>query len=312
MGSMKAAIITAQGLGDGLIMMIIAYHLKKTGYQVTVFNKHLFSFYNWFPEYTFTSKFDIKKLPDFDVVILQHDNSPEANALAEWKKKNSLKDLYVLYTNYRFNKHGILDFTTDYPYNQSRTMVFNTVSAIKHFFPDINATNENGIQIPKHLTYQKYQKRILLHPTSGDAAKNWEPNSFLKLATLLKRKGFSPYFIISEKEKPHWQWVESKGFMLQAFSDLSNLASFIYESKALIGNDSGPSHLASNLKIPCLVIAKRRQNMLQWKPDFGPAKIIFPPRYMINLKFLRLKDYFWKKLIRPKKVFNNLILTINN
>ncbi len=45
----KVAIICANGLGDGLIYMVLAHNLQKAGYSVTTFSSPLVGLKEWFP-----------------------------------------------------------------------------------------------------------------------------------------------------------------------------------------------------------------------------------------------------------------------
>ncbi len=69
---------------------------------------------------------------------------------------------------------------------------------------------------------------------------------FLKVAAWLSREGYDPVFTVAPYEQSEWSGP--------LFPQLEDLASFLYESGAFLGNDSGTGHLASLLKIPHLII----------------------------------------------------------
>lgn len=91
------------------------------------------------------------------------------------------------------------------------------------------------------------------------------------------------------------------------FSSLEDLATTIYQSGFLIGNDSGPVHLASYYSIPHIVIAQGRQMPL-WSPGWHPPQIIRPPKWVPNVKGMRLREDKWKYFISTKRVLRTFLL----
>ena len=58
--------------------------------------------------------------------------------------------------------------------------------------------------------------------------------------------------------------------------DIGTLTAFIYESGALIANDSGNSHLASFLGVPVVTIYRKDNRHFHWRPDWGPCQVVAP------------------------------------
>ena len=70
------------------------------------------------------------------------------------------------------------------------------------------------------------------------------------------------------------------GYRLEMFERLDDWVYFTCESGFFIGNDSGGGHLASNLRIPALIIGARKKLLNRWRPDWLKSEIIIPRRYL--------------------------------
>jgi ADP-heptose:LPS heptosyltransferase len=292
------ALVCADGIGDALIASIVAHTLRKAGHKVTVFSTHLKSFGKYLEEgeYLPTAKNWKEALTGYDAIILQHEDTLRAREVLSFRKLGVI--VYVIYTNYRTSKHGPLLDGFDYPVDESKPMVYNVCKACKELF-GLTASSQNCLQQSLPLTHRKWDKRVLIHPTSTREDKNWIKNRFLKLAKKLKGLRYEPVFILSPKERSDWP----DNIDAPLCSSLEELATLIYESGFLIGNDSGPAHLASYYSIPHIVICQGRQMPL-WSPGWHPPKIIRPPRWVPNLKGMRLRENKWKHCITTRQVLN--------
>lgn len=285
------ALVCADGIGDALITSIAAHTLRKAGHKVTVFSSHLKSFGKYLEEgdYLPMAKNWKEALTGYDAIILQHEDTPRAKEVLSFRKLGLI--VYVIYTNYRTSKQGPLLDGFDYPVDESKPMVYNICKACEKLF-GLTASSQNCLQQILPLTHRKWDKRVLIHPTSTREDKNWLKSKFLKLAEKLKRLGYDPMFILSAKERSEWP----QEIHAPHFATLEELVTTIYESGFLIGNDSGPVHLASYYSIPHIVICQGRQMPL-WSPGWRPPKIIRPPRWVPNLKGMRLREDRWKHFI---------------
>lgn len=158
--------------------------------------------------------------------------------------------------------------------------------------------------MPKGALFERYPRRIALHPTSADVKRNWLPIQYLKLARLLKKRGFDVAFTVSAEEHPYWRHVEEEGFSLPYFTTLSETAYFLYESGFFIGNDSGLGHLASNLGVSTLTISGNHRRVRLWRPDWAPGAIITPPFPLPNFKGInfRARENWWPLFVGVKRV----------
>ncbi|HSX38140.1 MAG TPA: glycosyltransferase family 9 protein [Chlamydiales bacterium] len=152
-----------------------------------------------------------------------------------------------------------------------------------------------GFNAPPTLIHRRFKQRVAIHPTASSIEKIWPRHKFLNVAAFLKEHGYEPVFTVSPEEAPEWN--------SPVFPTLHDLASFIYESGAFLGNDSGTAHLASLLQIPHLVIAGTGEQMPLWKTGWYPGHHICPPRWLMNMKALRKR---WKLFISEKDVIKIL------
>ncbi|NGX51504.1 MAG: hypothetical protein K1060chlam2_01371, partial [Chlamydiae bacterium] len=78
----RAAILSASGIGDGLLMMIAAHHLKECGYLVTLFHDAKEELSPLFEGVNFALHPPIetleRTLKDFDRILVENDNSARA------------------------------------------------------------------------------------------------------------------------------------------------------------------------------------------------------------------------------------------
>ncbi len=88
----------------------------------------------------------------------------------------------------------------------------------------------------------------------GGSAKRWPEENFGRLAVLLKEGGFEPVVVIGPGEAEIAQSVRrASGIDLPVVAedlDAAGLGAVLGSLSALIGNDSGPAHLASALGVP--------------------------------------------------------------
>src|SRR5205823_6117307 len=115
------------------------------------------------------------------------------------------------------------------------------------------------------------KNQVLIHPTSRVPAKNWKAEGFVKVAEKLSAMGLTPLFCVAPTERAEWEHLH---IPLADAPSLPHLAALIYESGYVIGNDSLPGHLASNLGIPHLIIADDEKRMRLWRPDWLRGELV--------------------------------------
>jgi len=301
----KFAIACADGMGDALITSIAAHHLRKQGHLATVFNSHLPKFGKYLEpgEYLSNHQHWKETLKPFDAILLQYEDTPRAREILSLRKEGFI--IYVIYTNYRFSKHGALT-PFDYPVDEQKPMVSNVQQALLKLF-QIEASTQNCLLPTLNLSHRKYTQRILIHPMSANPEKNWHSKKFLKLAGALEKQGFEVLFILSPEERNSWP----KEIHAPLFSTLETLAETMYESGFFIGNDSGPAHLASYYQIPHIVIAQGRQMPL-WSSGWRSPILVLPPSWIPNIKWLRFREQRWQNCITAGSVLRAFAKAISN
>ncbi len=303
----EAGVLCASGIGDGLLMMIAAHHLKLGGYNPTIFHDSakdlslLFESHNFCPH----PPLEVleERLQGFDRVLIENDNSERAWHLFRLRDQGKLSNLTFFFPT-PCKKMGKGDFL----FNPKLPVASNLSAALQKLLgtPD---TKENDLTIPKDKTFKKFPKRVVIHPTSNDPKRNWRQKDFLTLAKKLEKEGFSPSFCVGPNERKDWEDI--KGIDLPKFSTLKELKEYIYESGFLIGNDSGLGHLASNLGISTLTISGNPKRVRLWRPDWTFGKVITLPFPLPNFKGInvRVRENHWKHFItvnRALKAFMEL------
>ena len=280
-------------------MMITANQLKKAGKQVTVYHDLHETLKPLFPEHTIVPYPEnlLEHFTKYDQVIVENDNSAKA-----WELMRN-RDLL-----------GNLTFFYPTPSSQARARdtIFPKKQAIGKSIANATAKllsittpcMENGLFTPSG-EKNKYQNRIVIHPTSADPKRNWKKKQFFALAKKLERAGYDIAFAMSAKERDAWHEVTEHGFSLPTFHSLKETAEYMYESGYLIGNDSGLGHLASNLGIPTLTISGNPKRVALWRPSWSPGKIATLAIDLPNFKGIRFRfrEHFWQYFIQVNKVY---------
>ena len=305
---MKAAVICSQGIGDGLLMMVASHRLFSNGYDVTTFHNSLNELSRWFPNHKFQKKSSLHPIEEilssYDLIVLQNDNSDLAFSIITLYKQGRLHNLSVFYASYSSTRH--LSLTSwDRVFNLSRPMVDNIAEAIASVLQSKQISKNNGIVPPNEYSYKKNPKRILIHPTTTYSKKTWDPKKFLTTARFLRKEGYEVAFCIHPSEQEEWKSRTLGEFPLPLFPTLADLSSYIYESGYIIGNDSGPGHLASNLQIPSLIIAGCYKQMALWRPGWFAGGVVLPPSWIPNVKGFRLRKNKWQHFISSRRVLSH-------
>ncbi|MEX0961909.1 MAG: hypothetical protein WDZ28_03530 [Simkaniaceae bacterium] len=277
----KAAIIPASGIGDALMMMIAAEACVRKGFKVTVFHDKILSLRHWFPSVEIRP-FSLKAL-QADVIYHQNDNTNRSYNLREKRWPH----LITIFPTLEPQKHNPI-MPQDIIFDPKQSLCDNLASTV-------STNKETGMVPPPNLIYKKYRNRLIFHPASGAAERNWPKKKYETLAKRLIKKGFEPCMCVA----PHERFLFPESPLFPTYSDL---AAFVYESGGLVGNDSSLGHLASLFKLPTLTISRSHKEIALWRPGFFPGEVITPPRFIPNLKGFRIREKYWKKFIQVNSV----------
>lgn len=303
----KAAVISMVGLGDGIVALVLSNNLSLNGYEVDTYHDRGFDqLQKWFPHLPikpFPDKSDVEGFLDrYDMFfVCYYDIDPFITKLIEEGKKKKGDDFIVI--NPSFSKNY-----TSAPYYADAAFLphINYVQNLKRFC--LNklklpfAIEDSGIANPYNLISRKNGLRVVIHPTAAKKGRIWTRTKFVKLALKLKKMGFFPYFLVSPSELPEWEEVRKEGLDVISFPNLDKLATFIYESGYMIGNDSGIGHLASAMRLPTLTISRSLRTAKLWRPAWGKNIVVHPPMFLPNIKRFRFRDQHWQLFVSVRGV----------
>lgn len=303
---MKAAVFSCLGLGDCLVSLTLSHNLYLNGYEVDTFHDQLTQMQKWFlklPIKKYPKVFEIESIvKKYDKIFISYDAKSEfIKRLIETAKDYKPQDVFVL-NPCPSKKVGTQPFYKDTFFSPKINVVENILKFCKNILHLKNIEKSNGIKCFENLEHKKFSKRIIIHPSSAKVSKNWPLVKYINLAKFLKRKNFDPIFVVSQKEKNEFLEIENNGLSLKTFENLDDLASFIYQSGFMIGNDSGIGHLASSLGLDTITIFRNHRSAMLWRPGFTNSKVVYPSRLIPNFSFYRLRDKHWKSFVRECKL----------
>lgn len=281
----KVAVLCSDEVRDGLLMMVASHRIYNEGFHVTTFHDRLHELSDWFFPHSFEKypKIDLlqETLAEYDMLILQHDNSERTKQLKKWHRDGMLAPLSVFYPLYHKRIHPPLN-KLDRVFDQRCSMVENIALAISSLLNIYYHSKNNGLCPPPELEHRKYKKRVLVqsHLLLKD--------KFAKISQAIQSFGFEVYEL-PQDPLPH----------------LADYAKLIYESGYLVGIESDLSHLASNLQIPTLLVVSRHTLRL-WSPGWLKSAVITPPRWLPRAleKFIHVSRVLsgFKKLVAKDKI----------
>jgi hypothetical protein len=302
---MRCAIFSCKGLGDGLISLVLCNNLALNKHSVTLFHPFLSELKEWIPSCTiqpFPRNEEIERfLKVFDRFYIFNEKSPWMQAVIDHCRRIFPDKTLII--------NPIATKNTDYPFwenakfDGSRPFVDNLEAFCRGILKLNNVTKSNGIRPAQTLEHKRYAKRVVIHPSSSREGKNWPRQKYVKLCEKLKGAGFDPKVILHGCERDLWadHWIDCP-----EFSSLEELAAYIFESGAMVGNDSGIGHLASCLGLPTVTVCRSKMASLFWRPSWSRGIVICPSSLIPNIKGLRWRDKYWKKFISVSQVYRSL------
>lgn len=298
-----AALFLHNGLGDGVNGLVLSNNLHLNGWNVDTYHNSMGQMGRWFPHLPikrYPSLAEIPKiLQSYDwIFVVQNDTDPFILSLIQEGKRRCSDRVKVIYL------YPSKNVVKEPYYNDCLTEPTVSVAEnLRSFSQKIlhlpKATFSNGIIPPVDLISQKQAKRVVIHPTSARKTRNWPQSKFIQLAKSLDRYGYEVVFVPGEEAS---EWEELGVGRVETFVTLNDLAQFLYESKYLIGNDSGLGHLASCLGVSTLTICRRKAWSKMWGPSFSKSVVVTPASWIINIRGLRLRDRYWRRWISVEKV----------
>lgn len=312
----KAAVFSHNGLGDGINCLVLSNTLHLNGFHVMTYQNVIGCLQHWFPHLPVTPYPSMEELPkilqmyDLYFVVTNDSSDFVKELIREGKRRfpDRLKVIYLYPSPNIINEPYYSDCLT----NPAASIAENMRIICEKVMHLPKTTRGAGFIAPQGLSFRKYTNRIVVHPTSSRPNRNWPKEKFVKLALHLKEEGFRPVFVPGPQEFQQWTDLLSKGLEVVDFATLSDLATFIYESGYLIGNDSGLGHLASVMGLKTMTFCRRRALAKMWAPSFQEGVVITPSSLIPNIRGFRLRDRHWQKFVTvnmARRGFERLIQT---
>lgn len=127
--------------------------------------------------------------------------------------------------------------------------------------------------------------RIVLHLGSGGVGKMWLPDRFADLAGRLASE-HAVQLIAGEAEADRYAGVLPRD--CRVLGTLDELASVLEAARLVVGNDSGPSHLAAQMGVPVLAIFGPTDPD-RWRP-MGPSVEVLAPAQPCSMDWLSVEQ----------------------
>lgn len=110
---------------------------------------------------------------------------------------------------------------------------------------------------------------VCVHPGASVEQRRWSLEYFAKVADWLRDRGFAVVLTGSTSEKPLGQAIQqgmrAEAIDLMGQTSLGALAGVLHQSRLLVCNDTGVSHLAAALNVPSVVIFSQSEPS-RWAP----------------------------------------------
>ncbi len=296
-------VFSCQGLGDGLIALVLSNNLRLNGHRVETFHPFLKGLQEWFPSLLLKP---FPQIAEMEMALKKFDRFFIIYEKTEWMK--AILDIcQQRYPERTVVLNPIATRNRDYPYweqgkfDGAYPFVDNLYWYCQKQLGLPVVTKSNGIACPETVQFKRYPHRVVLHPKSSREGKNWPIEKFIQLAFRLKKEGWDPAFILTREEREQYS-IEAE--WMPIFQNIHEMAIYISESGFMIGNDSGIGHLASCLGLSTVTICRNRATAEFWRPAWSRGEIVAPSRWIPNLKGLRLRDQHWKKWVTVQAVLS--------
>ncbi|RKT59624.1 ADP-heptose:LPS heptosyltransferase [Azonexus fungiphilus] len=314
----RIALVAFSSLGDGLIYLMMAENLRRNGFSVTYFGNIGYQLRNWLPQFEIRPYPTIEEmdsaLADYHLVIMsppQFLRDCMDEAMTEAMRRKWLLICQKTPDNWRFDL-GELKRTSLPPEIYTRlkplldaggsmrrreytteSVVDITLEYLRDAMGLQDLIRNVPLTPPPHLVFRRHSRRIIISPDSAwPEKKDWPPNAFLKLCQKLEKQGQQPKLVVAPANHEHWRNMPGNRYETPMFLDIGELAAYIYESAAVIANDSGNGHLASFLGLPVVTIYRKKNPNFHWRPDWAPATVVCP-----RLTLPGLHGEIWKPFV---------------
>lgn len=165
---------------------------------------------------------------------------------------------------YGFSKNSIREGIASVFYDKKIEIAYNentidrNVKVLTQPF-HINVTSQDILNkkpflfYPKNIPFQKEKYNLFVIGSTWES-RNYPKEKFLQIAEELQETTYIIWGSTQEKEKALWLEKHSKFISILPKGNLNQLKSIIAHSNLLIGNDTGPTHIAWGLNTPSVTL----------------------------------------------------------
>jgi len=175
-----------------------------------------------------------------------------------------------------------------------------TTEQILNKKPFLFFTNEDP-QIYDFL--HKDRKNIVLVIGSTWDSRNYPADKFVKIAQALQQNCLVVWGNDQERKKAEWMSTQSENIQVMPKMDLNSLKALIAHADLLIGNDTGPTHIAWALNIPSITLFGPTPVSRVYQTDINKvvksASIVNP--YKLNKQDYSIKEIDENEIIELAK-----------
>lgn len=322
----RLAFVAYNSLGDSLLHIMIAENLQRNGYPVTLFGDVAYHLRDWLPQleiFPYPAEAEMEAVLDrYPFVIMVppsffrkylHGELLERlrqkwllicqKAPKEWHVDVSKQNAVPIELCWqRFARLSRASASIRYRKFETESVVEITLDYLREQMGLSNVSSQVALRPPEGLQHRKFRHRIVVSPDSAwPEKKDWTPRRFMKLCRLLVARGYEPIIVVAPKNHQTWRGINSGRYLMPQFATITELAAFIYESGAVIANDSGNGHLASFLDVPVVTIYRKRNPMFHWRPAWRNGVVVCP-----KLVLPWVNGPVWRPFISPQSVVSAL------
>jgi len=277
---MKIAIVKLSAMGDIIHAMVALQYIKKSQKDITI---------DWIVEQGFAKvlegnpdidniltvnlkaiKSDKKKIIEQIKIVRQYaQNNYDLVIDAQGLMKSAIVAKMLGKNRAGFSKNSIREGVASYFYTHKVDIAYdaNTIDRNAKVMSEPLGVNISSQMILEKEPFLYYESNAKIESLLSDAKKNiifvigstWESRNypkekFVKIANALKSNVLVAWG--SDEEKERAKWIESASEFATALPkiNLNELKAVIGKSDLLIGNDTGPTHMAWGLNVPSITI----------------------------------------------------------
>ena len=323
------ALVAYDTLGDGLIYLMVAENLCLNGFEVPFYGKQIADLREWLPQFRverYSTEQDLEsELGRHDLVLysppsfVRQTRSPDdMQRLAEryvlicnsphipdyWRYDHTKRIKNELPPEKARKLLGLADCGGCMRHRKfgRENVVEIALAYMKERMQLENVTKDVRLKVPDGLKHRRYRRRIVISPDSASPGrKDWDPARFLALADRIAARGYDPRFLDATDNHQEWKTMPGNTYETPKFLSIAELAAFLYESGAVVANDSGNGHLASFLRVPTITIHRGLKPRYPWRPGWGPGTIVCPT---IALSLFRRR--LWRPFVPVAKILREI------